>query len=105
MRKPGGYAQLVSTQPGLLRLDDPKARPEVLREGVTEFDSFTCGHCGNVRHVRAKERPEDTGGLCKQCMKLICPHCLATGRCDPLEKKLERAERRDAALRSYGLAG
>lgn len=103
MRRPGGYVQVINPEPGILRLDDPLARVEQTSQGVIEFDTFTCGHCGGVRHVKAKERPEDTGGLCKQCMKLICPHCLETGRCDPLEKKLERAERRAEALRSYGL--
>lgn len=103
MRNPGGYAFITNPEPGKFRLDERTARPEDAKEGVIEFDSFTCGHCGTVRHVRAKERPEDTGGLCKQCMKLICPHCLNTGRCDPLEKKIEEMEKRNMALRSYGL--
>lgn len=103
MRKPGGYAFIVNPDPSAVVLDDKGARPERLTVGTNEYDTFSCGHCNAIRHVRAKERPEDTGGLCKQCMKLICPHCLNTGRCDPLEKKLEMAERRDMALRSYGL--
>lgn len=102
MRNPGGYAVIVNPAQSLLRLDDPRAKPEQAAEGVIEFDTYTCGHCGHARHVRARERPEDTGGLCKQCMKLICPSCLGSGRCDPLEKKLERAEQRNQALRSYG---
>ena len=102
MRRSGGYAIITNPQPGSVRLDRG-SRQETLGEGVTEYDTFTCGHCGTHRHVRHKENPEDTGGLCKQCMKLICPKCLGTGRCDPLEKKLERMEKRDLALRSYGL--
>ena len=102
MRRPGGYAFVTNPEPGLLRLDADGQQKSV-GAGVVEFDTYSCGHCGSVRHVMAKERPEDTGGLCKCCMKLICPKCLSTGRCDPLEKKLERAEARDIALRSYGL--
>jgi hypothetical protein len=100
MRSPGGYACVADPSPGLIKLDDPAARSEPAQQ---EYDTFSCGHCGNVRHVRVKERPEDIGGLCKQCMKLICPACVDTGRCDPLEKKLERMEKRDRALRSYGI--
>lgn len=103
MRARGGYACIVNPSSGALVLDDRLARPEDARE-KTELDTFTCGHCGRLRHVRAKERPEDTGGLCKQCMSLICPHCLNSGRCDPLEKKLQRQEQRDSVLRSYGMA-
>lgn len=102
MRRPGGYVLITHPEPGFLRLDD-QTRPQQTGEGHIEMDTFTCGHCGGIRHVRAMERPEDTGGLCKQCMKLICPRCVDTGRCDPLEKKLEREEKREIALRSYGL--
>ena len=103
MRKAGGYAVIISPEEGVATLDDRNARPEALRVGATELDTYSCGHCGSIRHVRPRERPEDTGGLCKQCMRLICPHCLETGRCDPLEKKLERAEQRERTLKSYGL--
>lgn len=82
---------------------DDRSRKRITRSSKVEVDTFQCGHCGSVRHVFPKEDPANTGGLCKQCMKLICPKCLATGRCDPLEKKLERAEKRTMALKSYGL--
>ena len=72
-------------------------------DGVVEADAFTCKHCNAIVRVEARQRPEDVGGLCKQCMGLICPRCGARGNCDPLEKKLARAEARDTALRSYGL--
>lgn len=101
MRRPGGYVLVTHPDPGFLRLDRG-GRIEEAKEGFQEFDTFTCGHCSRVQHVRARENPEDTGGLCKQCMKLICPRCVNSGKCDPLEKKLERAEARDIALRSYG---
>lgn len=103
MRNASGYAVVTNPTPSLIRLDDKAARPEQAIEGTLEYDTFSCGHCGSVRHVRPREDPANTGGLCKQCMKLICPHCLQTGRCDPLEKKLERMEKRDIALRSYGV--
>jgi hypothetical protein len=51
MRHPGGYACI--TEPD---------RP------AHEFDTFTCAHCNRVTHVKARQRPEDIGGLCKQCM-------------------------------------
>ncbi len=85
MRKPQGYATIV----------DPDA-PTV------EMDTFTCAHCNCVKHVKPRERPEDTGGLCKQCMKLICAQCVERGHCDPFEEKLRREEARYHALRSYG---
>lgn len=85
MLRPGGNA--VITDPG----------------GVTEFDTFTCGHCGTLVHVWPRQRPEDIGGFCRQCMKPTCPRCADDERCDPLERKLERAEARSAALKSYGL--
>lgn len=81
MLRPGGY--LVG------RGDGP----------AIEHDTFTCGHCCKVVFVKPKCDPADLGGLCKQCMKLVCPDCVGKG-CDPLEKKLERAEARDRFLRS-----
>jgi hypothetical protein len=72
-------------------------------DGMTETDTFTCGHCNSIVAVQPKQRPEDIGGLCKQCMKLICACCVTRGNCDPLEEKLKRAEAREHALRSYGM--
>ncbi len=59
MSHPGGYA----------RIDHPDG-------AAIEFDTFTCAHCNRVTHVAARQRPEDIGGLCKQCMGLICPGCV-----------------------------
>jgi hypothetical protein len=36
-------------------------------------------------------------------MGMICPDCVGAMRCDPLERKLERAEAAYEARRSYGL--
>lgn len=101
MLRPGGYAVIVNPDRGEVRLDGDRVLPATA--DVVEMDTFRCGHCGAIRHVRARERPEDIGGLCRQCMKAICPRCLQSGRCDPLEKKLDCAEARDRALKSYGL--
>lgn len=101
MRNPGGYAVIVSPDPTKANFD--RMTCEELPAGTTERDTFSCFHCGRVTHVKPRMDPADLGGLCKQCMRLICPHCLGKGNCDPLEKKLERMEARDRALRSYGL--
>ena len=98
--KPQGYATITSPSPSVAKTDG--FQQHLICEGVTEFDTMSCGHCGKVVHIAARQRPEDIGGFCCQCMKAICPGCTDTGRCDPLEKKLERAEARDRALRSYG---
>lgn len=100
MRNPGGYAFITNPSPGKIHLDG--GRVEFACEGVTEYDTFSCRHCGSVRHVRPKERPEDLGGLCKQCMGIICPSCLDEGQCTPLIKRIEEEEERDFRLREYG---
>lgn len=100
MRKPGGYAVIVSPTESVAQFD--RLRREQLHAGANEMDTFSCGHCGGVVHVPARADPANLGGLCKQCMRLICPRCLDRG-CEPLERKLERAEERDRTLRSYGL--
>ena len=68
-----------------------------------ESDSFTCGHCTRVVFVQPGHRADDLGGLCKQCMSLICPVCVQTGKCDPWEKKMEEMEARSRFLKSAGL--
>ena len=100
MRNPGGYA--VLTGPVDQRVEFDGFRCEQVSAGAQEIDTFTCFHCGRVIHVKPKMDAADLGGLCKLCMKLICPACLGNG-CSPLEKKLEQMEARGRALRSYGL--
>ena len=85
MHKPGGYAISFG-----------------LWGDKHECDTFTCHHCNSVVHVKPKCNPDDLGGMCRLCMKMICPRCVDLGICDPIEKKLERMEARDRALRSYG---
>lgn len=67
---------------------------------VVERDTFQCGHCQRVVFVAPRADPADVGGLCKQCMALVCPRCVAAMRCAPFEAALERAEARDRLRRS-----
>lgn len=66
-----------------------------------EWDTFTCGHCWppTIHNVQPFCDPADLGGLCKVCMRLICPKCLGEGSCTPFEKKLEAEEARYHASR------
>jgi hypothetical protein len=78
MRNPGGYS--ISCDPVL---------------GTTEHDMFTCGHCQRVTIVKPFCNPEDMGGRCYGCRRLICKACAAPQKeatCDVIEKKLERWE-------------
>lgn len=83
MRNPSGYATF--TTDGVI---------------TKERDTFTCFHCNRIVHVKPKCDPADLGALCKVCMRLVCPRCSDKG-CIPFEKKLERAEARYHARRSY----
>ncbi|MGP0093123.1 MAG: hypothetical protein ACLPKB_24760 [Xanthobacteraceae bacterium] len=87
MRNPGGY--FISTDP----------HPRRGRFACTEVDTFSCRHCNRVVFVQPMCDPSDMGGLCKVCMGYVCPRCAGTGRCDPLEAKLEREEARYHARR------
>jgi hypothetical protein len=69
---------------------------------VVEHDTMTCQHCNRLVVIEHKCRPEDLGGRCTCCGGLICPNCVGKS-CDHVEQKLERAEARYEALRSYGL--
>ena len=100
MRKPQGYA--VISSPEACEVDFDQRGRVPIGAGTYETDTLSCGHCGTIVHVGPKQKVDDIGGFCRQCMKAICVKCLDTGRCDPLEKKLERAEARDRALRTYG---
>ncbi len=85
MRKAGGYAYTFDV--GGIR---------------QEADSFTCNHCNRIVIVKPKCDPYDLGGMCRLCEKMICPACVDLGKCDPIEKKLEREEAAYHARRSYG---
>jgi hypothetical protein len=66
---------------------------------VKEADTFTCGHCQLVVHVKPFER-EFT--RCGGCDRLICKGCAARQVCDPIEEQLQRFEARDRLRREIG---
>jgi hypothetical protein len=91
MLKPQGYATWT----------DPE-RP------LVERDTVTCGHCGAVIvvkpgtgttvyliwSVRQQRWIEEPGAGCRMCMSAVCLRCCDDGRCLPLERRMERMERR-----------
>ena len=98
--RPQGYAVLIEPdRPSKANLDGFQCVET--REGYNEFDTLACGHCNRVVHVLARQRPEDIGGLCKQCMRCICPQCVGEGRCFPLEKRIEEWEEAGRRRRMY----
>ena len=98
MRRPQGYAVLTIPEGAVIKLGGLPHKE--VPAGVMELDTVSCGHCNRVTHVMPRMDPADMGGLCKICYGLICKFCVGRG-CDPLEAKLERAEARYHALRSY----
>lgn len=56
-----------------------------------EHDTFSCGHCNQVVFVSARTSPEDMGGRCTCCDKLICKKCVGKG-CTPLEEQIRMME-------------
>ena len=94
MRGLSGYATLV----------DPTTT-------IRERETFTCGHCGSVRHTEPFARGflvlQKNGKhlmhefvRCGHCDTLICEKCAGKG-CVPFMKKLEMYERRMARRREY----
>jgi hypothetical protein len=71
--------------------------------GVEEYETFTCGHGGEIVKVPHKAPPEQLGGICKVCMSMVCAKCLETGKCDPLEEKMKRIEDRARFFRQVGV--
>ena len=78
---------------------------------VIECQTFTCAHCQAIVKVipgaDGPDRQNDGSGLCLSCMGLTCKRCrLAQAKgalCTPWEKQMVAIEKRDIALRSYGL--
>lgn len=77
--RPGGYLTIFDPDP-------PKGQAS-----TQEWDTLTCGHCSRVARVKPGTKVDEYVTRCKQCMKHICPLCTSLS-CDPVEKKLERAE-------------
>ena len=85
MRNPGGYAVLSSP------------------DGMKETDTFTCGHCQHLSHVKPLVDAADIGGLCKICNRLICGPCTDKGICAPWEEQFKRMETRERFLKAVGI--
>jgi len=101
--KPQGYSEIISPEQDIVNLDH--IRRELISPGTAKFDTCTCFHCNSIFHVSARMRPEDIGGLCKTCMRPICPKCLDKP-CTPWEKQMEQLENkieRDRAVRAYSV--
>lgn len=71
--------------------------------GSQESDTFCCAHCNALVVVKAGRPAEESGGWCLHCSRCICHGCATVGRCTPFEKRLDLAEKRAAALRSWGV--
>ena len=99
MRNAQGYATLVG--PGYAD-DGRPAGPAGLRDNG-ECDTATCGHCQFIIHIPPMCDPADMGGLCKQCMRIICPKCVDKGTCTPFELALEASEAKERFYRQAGL--
>ena len=99
MRNAGGYSYLTLPE-GTGEVSFGNHRETF--SGTLERDTFTCCHCGSVVHVKPRVSMDDFGSMCRLCMKMVCPRCANFG-CTPFEKRLEASEKRDQALRSYGL--
>src|SRR5690349_22112928 len=98
MRRPGGYAVIVSPDAQVVAFDHFRA--EAIPAGTVERDTFSCCHCNRVVHVKPRAPMDDFGSMCRNCMKMTCPTC-ADGPCVPFEKRLEEMEHRGRMLRSY----
>lgn len=70
-------------------------------EGVKEFDTLRCVHCGGIIVMDKKQL-----GYCGNCAGSICHRCDVIGKCIPMEKMLEKAEARavkDNQLKRLGI--
>lgn len=77
MRKPHGYAQIVSP-------DAPLA----------EMDTAMCCHCQRIifMHATPQLPNPDKGGFCIKCYSNVCGPCADQGVCTPFERELEKIE-------------
>ncbi len=103
MRSPQGLATIVGDLPCNAPTIIDQGIPDATRHFETEIDTFTCGHCCRIVHVPVRASPSDIGGLCKQCMELICPQCVDKMVCTPWEQEMERREAVHRFRKSAGL--
>src|ERR1700693_4468590 len=85
MRKPGGYIAISAPDKRYQRI----TVNGTLIDSEVEIDCFTCAHCNFIVAVKPFCDAADAGGLCKNCMGLICGKCVDRGICIPIEKALE----------------
>lgn len=97
MRRPGGYAVIVS--PDAQRVNFDGLRCEEIGAGTFEADTFSCCHCNRIVHVPPKSQGDEY--FCRNCMARICSPC-ADHPCTPFMKKIEAMEERDRIRRMYG---
>ncbi len=97
-RKPGGYTEIRNNS------DKPifNRSYTVAPGGNYEVHSFTCCNCNKVTFVASGCDPVELGGRCTCCDDLICKDCVGFP-CDPIEKKLARAEAIGEILRIGGV--
>lgn len=97
MRSPHGYATII----------DPTFSSG---NGVEEFDTMTCIHCGRVDMTRGPSgqlevlvyRADGThylkqAGFCRNCYKEICPACVGK----PCSNRFRRLDEQEAAARKF----
>lgn len=95
--RPQGYSFIVSPVAHRAQVD---FHSEWVSEGTTEFDTATCNHCNCIYHIKHGCPPEEMGGFCRQCMKVICPRCVGKP-CVPWLKKMDEMEQKDYMRRQY----
>jgi hypothetical protein len=88
---------------GYLVIDDPDPRSGVPR--TVEMTTCTCGHCGALKQIKAMCPPEEMPiTQCYGCRRHICIACAQemdrTGKCDEIERELERWEAADRLYRA-----
>ncbi len=77
-----GYMQIIGG-PRSSAFPDPAMAS---LQACGEADTYTCGHCQRIV-IKAPGKMDD--GLCRHCWKLVCKHCVADGRCRPVEAQIE----------------
>ncbi len=98
MRRPGGYATIISPDETVAQFDG--FRCEQITAGTVEIDTFSCCHCNRIVHVKPRAPMDEFGSMCRNCMRMTCPVC-ADGPCVPFEKRLDEMEKKEYIRRQY----
>ena len=70
-------------------------------EFVRYSDAVTCAHCQRISERKTRpfikgiqrDAPDDIGGICGGCGKIICFACAGERECVTIEKRLDEMER------------